>query len=132
MVNIANNIINSPPKKNPIDLSSLQTIIIPTHISYGDVNEFIEKSLGSYGLHNNIISPMGMLTEYGGTAFCMKNRVLSKNNVKLMDIFINTQFMKCNKVKINSQYSPGAQQPQNTTRITELGFILPEGNIYIV
>jgi len=75
---------------------------------------------------------MGMLTEYGGTMFCMKNRVLSNNNVKLLDLCINTQYMKCNKVKINCQYAPGTQQPPNTTRATELGFILPEGNyIYI-
>ena len=73
---------------------------------------------------------MGMLTEYGGTIFCMRNRVLAKQNVKLLDLYINTQYMKCNKVKINSQCSPGAQQPPNTTRVTELGFILPEG-IYI-
>ncbi|OUM65255.1 hypothetical protein PIROE2DRAFT_41845 [Piromyces sp. E2] len=132
MVSVANNINNSPPKKNPVDLSSLQTIIIPTHISYGDVNEYIENSLSPYGLQSNIISPMGMLTEYGGTIFCMRNRVLAKQNVKLLDLFINTQYMKCNKVKITAQCSPGVQQPPNTTRATELGFILPEVNIAIV
>jgi len=127
LVNIANNINISPPKKNPVDLSSLQTIIIPTHISNGEINEYIENSLKPYGLKSNIISPMGMLTEYGGTIFCMRNRVLAKQNVKLLDLYINTQYMKCNKVKISAQYAPGTQQPANTTRATELGFILPEG-----
>jgi len=132
LVNIANYINNSPPKKNPVDLSSLQTIIIPTHISYGDVNEYIENSLSPYGLQSSIISPMGMLTEYGGTIFCMKNRVLAKQNVKLLDLYINSQYMKCNKVKIVAQCTPGSQQPANTTRATELGFILPEVNVAIV